>query len=202
LCETVATTIIWRIQNAGYPQSKKMEEYPMKKLALLGVLAVMASVALLTHVEASNRTERSTAAPRHEQDEALVCSNRTLEGVYGFSINGTRPAPPPLTGIPSYVPGTTEQVIGVGTLTFDGGGNFTQITNDKGSLSGILVPNRAGQGTYTVNPDCSGTLTVNPPPGFPPLLVDIVVVNHGKEFHGIVTSPAPVMLSIQARSEN
>lgn len=175
----------------------------MKKLTLFGMLAMLASSAmLLTHLQASNRKEKPLASPRFDRDRVATCSTDTLEGGYGFSISGTRPAPPPASGIPNYVPGTIEQVIGVGTLTFDGNGNFTQITNDKGSLSGILVPNRAGQGTYAINPDCSGTLTVNPPPGFPPLVSDIVVVNHGREFHGIVTSPQIVMISIEGRREN
>jgi hypothetical protein len=69
------------------------------------------------------------------------CSNETLKGVYGLSISGTRPGPPPPSGTPNYVPGIIEQPIGVGTRTFDGEGNFTQLTNGKGSLSGILFPN-------------------------------------------------------------
>jgi hypothetical protein len=175
----------------------------MKNLALFSLFAVLASsVALLTHVQASNRREQPLASPGRDGDNAPTCGTDTLEGGYGFSISGTRPAPPPPNGIPNYVPGTVEQVIGVGTLTFDGHGNFTQITNDKGALSGILVPNRSGDGTYTINQDCSGTITVNPPPGFPPLVVDIVVVNHGKEFHGIVASPQAAMISIVGRREN
>jgi hypothetical protein len=179
-----------------------MEELSMKKLALLSMLAVLASGALLVHVQASNRNERPKVTPRQDKDEAPTCSSESLEGVYGFSIRGTRPAPAPPSGIPNYVPGTIEQVIGVGTLTFDGDGNFAQITNDKGSLSGILVPNHVGQGTYTINPDCSGTITVNPPPGFPALVSDMVIVNHGKEFHGIVASPQAVMVSIDGRKVN
>lgn len=165
----------------------------MKKLALLSMLAVLASlVALLTHVQASNGKEQPLATPRQEQADDTTCSNQTLQGVYGVSISGTRPAPPPAS------PGTIEDVIGVDTRTFDGAGNFTQISNDKGSLSG-LTPNRAGQGTYSVNPDCSGTTTLNIP-GLPfPVVVDMVIVNHGREFRGIVASPQPVMISSNGR---
>ena len=78
--------------------------------------------------------------------------------------------------------GTIEQVIGVGTQTFDDNGGFTQVTNDKGSLSAIIVPNRAGAGTYAVNPDPSGTTTLNIPGlGFP-IVSDFVIVDRGKEF--------------------
>ncbi len=168
----------------------------MKKLVLVSMFAVLASsVALFTHARASSTKERPVATPRPEQDHGPACSNETLEGVYGIGFSGTRPAPPPPSGTPNYVPGTIEQLIAVGTRTFDGAGNFTQVTNEKGSLSGILFPNRAGQGTYTVNPDCSGTITLNIP-GVPfPIVFDIVVVNHGRAFDSIVASPLAVMVS-------
>ena len=172
----------------------------MKKLALLSTLAVAAfSAALLTHVQASAKKVQPLPTPRAVADEASACSNQTLEGNYGVSVSGTRPAPPPPGGIPNYVPGTIEQVVGVGIQTFDGDGNFTQITNEKGSLSGILVPNRAGQGTYTVNADCSGTITLHIP-GLPfAVAYDTVIVNHGKELHSFVVSPQAVMVSSTAR---
>jgi hypothetical protein len=167
----------------------------MKKLALLSILAVLiSSVAILSRVQASNPKAQPLAASWQGRDEPFACSNETLEGVYGLSISGTRPAPPPPTGTPNYVPGTIEQVIGVGTRTFDGDGNFSQVTNEKGSLSGVLFPNRALQGTYSVSPECSGTLKLNIP-GLPfSIVYDIVVVSHGREFHSIVASPQPVMV--------
>jgi hypothetical protein len=171
----------------------------MKKLTLLGILvALISSVAILTRVQASPKAP-SVAASWQDGDETAACSNETLEGVYGLSISGTRPAPPPPIGTPNYIPGTIEQLIGVGTRTFDGGGNFSQVTNEKGSLSGILFPNRSLQGTYSVNPDCSGTLTLNIP-GLPfSIVYDIVVVNHGREFDSMVASPQPVMVSTTGR---
>jgi hypothetical protein len=168
----------------------------MKKLALLSILAVLiSSVAILTRVQASSPKELPLAASWQDGDQSFVCSNETLEGVYGLSISGTRPAPPPPSGTPNYVPGTIEQVIGVGTRTFDGDGNFSQVSNEKGSLSGILFPNRALQGTYSVNPDCSGTTTLNIPGLHFSIVYDIVVVSHGREFQSIVASPQSVVVS-------
>src|SRR5260370_41887363 len=104
-----------------------MEEFPMKKLALLSILAVLAfSVALLTHVQASNGKEHPLPAPWQDQPEASTCSDQTLQGVYEISISGTRQSPPPPSGIRNYVPDTNKQVIGVDTRTFDGADNFTQ----------------------------------------------------------------------------
>jgi hypothetical protein len=168
----------------------------MKKLALLSILAVLiSSAAIFTRVQAANPKAKPLAASWQDQDGAFACSNESLEGVYGLTISGTRPAPAPPTGTPNYVPGTIEQLIGVGTRTFDGDGNFSQVTNEKGSLSGILFPNRALQGTYSISSDCSGTLTLHIP-GLPfPILYGIVVVSHGREFQSIVGAPQPVMVS-------
>jgi len=58
-----------------------MEEFPMKKLALLSLLAVLASVALLTHVQGSNGNEQPLATPRQNPDEVFTCSNTILEVV-------------------------------------------------------------------------------------------------------------------------
>jgi hypothetical protein len=153
----------------------------MKRITRVSLFAVLSSsVALLAHAE----------------DRDYGCRNKTLEGVYALSTSGTRPAPPPPSGTPNYVPGTIEQLIGVGTRTFDGDGNFSQINTEKGSLSGIPFPNRALQGTYSVNPDCSGTITLYVP-GLPaPIVFDLVVMSGGREFNSIVASLPSSMVSI------
>ena len=172
----------------------------MKKLASLSMLVVLiCSAVALTRVHASNAKAYASAARFQDGDEPAACSNETLEGVYGLSISGTRPAPPPPSGTPNYIPGTIEQLIGVGTRTFDGDGNFSQVTNEKGSLSGILFPDRSLNGTYSIHADCSGTLTLNIP-GLPISVVyDIVIVSHGREFESIVASPQPVMVTTSGR---
>jgi hypothetical protein len=115
-----------------------------------------------------------------------ACSERTLRGSYGIQMQGTRPIPPPLGG-------GFETVIGVVTRTFDGAGNFTQVDNIKGSVTGF-AGDRPGFGTYQVNADCSGVTFFEPGPGV--LLEEkIVIVDHGREFRSIVSSPLGVMVS-------
>ena len=63
-----------------------------------------------------------------------------------------------LSGVRPGVGGAPEQFSGVSMQVYDGQGNFTQTDNTHG-------PSRAdtdqpGWGTYTVNPDCSGTKTL------------------------------------------
>jgi hypothetical protein len=125
-----------------------------------------------------------------------ICSTATLKGPYGVQITGTRPAPSILSGIQA-TPGTTEQVIGVVIQIFDGMGNFTQTDNVKGSLSGI-TPNRPGSGPYSVNPDCTGTYTVNAA-GSPPIVNQFVIVDNGNEFLTAVTSPQAVLVTATGR---
>jgi hypothetical protein len=115
-----------------------------------------------------------------------VCSNATLQGTYGVYISGTRAAPSVAPGAPGFV-GQLEQVIGVVVQVYDGKGNFTQVDNVKGTVSGI-VPDRPGKGTYTVNADCSASSTVSPAPGIT-IVQKALVLDGGKEFRSITTTP-------------
>ena len=128
---------------------------------------------------------------------AEVCSNKTLQGVSGQQISGTRPAPDVLPGFGILLPGSIESVIGVVTAVFDGNGNFTQVDNVKGSLSGITF-DRPGLGTYTVNPDCTGNFRITAGTPFP-IVSRFVIVDGGKEFLSVVVSPQGVMVSARAK---
>ena len=168
----------------------------MKRITWISILALLTFLTLRPIDARASNADEQTLAPLDVDSD---CSIETLKGEYGTSISGTRPAPPRLSGVPNYVPGTIEQVIGVGVLTFDGNGAFTQTTNEKGSLSGIVVPNRAGSGTYTVNSDCSGTSTLNIP-GLPFSIVsDFVIVDRAREFHAFVASPQLVVVATVGR---
>ena len=104
----------------------------MKKVALLSILAALiCSAAFFTRAQAFSPKGNPLAASRQDSDEAFACSNETLEGTYGLNISGTRPVP--------AMSGTIEQLVGVGTRTFDGDGNFSQVTNEKGSVKSIVA---------------------------------------------------------------
>ena len=74
---------------------------------------------------------------------AQACSLALTAGKWGFTTNGT------VVGIGTRV--------SVGILTFDAAGN---VLNGKvtASLNGSIT-NETASGTYTVNPDCTGTGT-------------------------------------------
>lgn len=113
------------------------------------------------------------------------CSLHTLNGCYGSTITGTLlPNPGPFAG----------PVAGVVLQNYDGRGGFTQI--DTVTIGGVLVASgRSSSGTYTVNPDCTGTATINFP-GEPPLQLTFVLDDSGKEIRAVVTNPALATTSI------
>jgi hypothetical protein len=117
------------------------------------------------------------------------CSEATLRGAYGIQIQGTRLAAPPAPV------GTVESVIGVLVRTYDGRGGFTQINNEKGSVSGNGPVDREGSGTYQVNADCSGSHELHIP-GVPfPITDRFVIVDNGREVRHFVVNPASVMVT-------
>lgn len=128
------------------------------------------------------------AATVYAQDQPS-CSNSTLNGNYGYVISGVRP---------SSAGGPLEQFVGSLIRRFDGAGNFTQIDNIHGAISG-WVADRPGKGTYSVNADCSGAGKLQiPGVAFEPE-DRFVVVDDGNGIIGASTLPAPLLVTHTAR---
>jgi hypothetical protein len=112
------------------------------------------------------------------------CSNQTLHGDYGSTIEGE---------ILGFGP-----VRGVAMAHFDGKGNMTQV--DHVVVNGILPALQwtPGFGTYTVNPDCTGTGQINIPGSpFSPVNLHFVVVRQGKEIRTVVDANAVTSVGIR-----
>jgi hypothetical protein len=108
---------------------------------------------------------------------ASACSNSTIQGTYAFTIHGTLFLPD----------GSTLLIDGIDKVTFDGKGNFTQV--DAVATNGILTPGwRTGTGSYSVNPDCTGTQTIEIS-GLPDLHLQFIVAQSGNTIHQVVTDP-------------
>ena len=107
-----------------------------------------------------------------------ICSDRTLDGDYGFSVEG----------IVLPTPGLSLPIRGVAMTQFDGRGNLTQV--DHIVFNGFPPAEEwtPGRGTYHVNADCTGTMTIVTSTG-DMLNLQIVVVKSGKEVHTVVTAP-------------
>jgi hypothetical protein len=118
-----------------------------------------------------------------ERGRSQRCSEATLRGDYGIQIQGTRPAPG----------GLTEAVIGIVFRTYDGEGNFSQVSNLKGSITGTN-PDSQSAGTYEVNRDCTGVIRAQPLPG---VVIEerMVIVDNGREIRAAVMTPTAVVIT-------
>lgn len=104
------------------------------------------------------------------------CTNLTIKGSYAFTIHGQ-----------ILTPNGPLLVDGIARTTFDGNGNLTQV--DAVAVNGhIPLVWRPGTGTYTVNPNCTGTMTlVNQNQA--PLHLAILVSHSGDLIHSVVADP-------------
>jgi hypothetical protein len=121
------------------------------------------------------------AGSAYAQSEHPACNNRLIAGHYGFTIEGTK-----FVG-----PGPTGAQVGVAMTRFDGEGNLSQIdTVNIGGITAADWTHTPATGTYTVNPDCTGTFTIDFTDGRPPVQANFVVVENGTEIDTVVTSAA------------
>ena len=123
-----------------------------------------------------------TSARAQSEQPGRRCSNRTLSGDYGAQIIGT-------------ILGPDLAVRAVAMSHYDGNGNFTQV--DFAVVQGVPQSTewRPGVGTYTVNPDCTGSAALIPTPGAAPILQHFVIVNNGKEILGVVDGNAVTVIA-------
>jgi hypothetical protein len=108
---------------------------------------------------------------------ASACSNSTIRGSYAFTIHGQ-----------VFLPdGSTLLIDGLAKTTFDGKGNLTQL--DAVAANGNVAPGWASNtGTYSVNPDCTGTFTVTNG-NQPPVHLQMIVAQSGNTIHDMVIDP-------------
>ena len=123
-----------------------------------------------------------TSALAQSEQPGRRCSNRTLSGDYGAQVIGT-------------ILGPDLRVRAVAMAHYDGNGNFTQV--DFAVVNGVAQSTewRPGSGTYTVNPDCTGSAVLIPTPGAAPIFQHFVIVNNGKEILGVVDAGAITVIA-------
>ena len=108
---------------------------------------------------------------------ASACSNSTIRGTYAFTIHGQ-----------VFLPnGSMLLIDGLAKTTFDGNGNLTQL--DAIAVNGNVAPGWASNtGTYSVNPDCTGTFTVTNG-NQPPVHLQMIVAQSGNTIRDMVIDP-------------
>ena len=111
--------------------------------------------------------------PRAQAAQDKECSNATLKGSFGYTATGT------LLSVPPPFAGPFGEI---GRQTFDGRGNTnaTATLSANGNIFRVTV-----QGTYVVNPDCSGSMTLYVSPFGITANADFVIDDDGAELRTI-----------------
>lgn len=138
-------------------------------LILLGVVSTFALVFA------------SVGATRHGRQ----CNEGSLRGAWGYTATATAHVPPGSANIVAYP-------AAVGQFVADGQGNATG--HDVSNVNGVATP-RTTTATYTVDPDCTGTMEVAFTPGNP-LTFFFVIVDRGDELR-MITTTSPVRGTVE-----
>ena len=144
----------------------------MKRI-VRALLALAFATTLILFIATS---KRGLVRPVHAQSG---CSDTTLSGSYPFIYRGDDA--PGRTG--KGLNNVPQAAVGVLTMDGSGGASFVYTVVSNGSPSSTTVPDT---GTYTLNSDCTGTLT----DATADLHFNIVSAGGGAEIFGIQTDPA------------
>jgi hypothetical protein len=99
------------------------------------------------------------------------CSDTNVVGLYGFVLNPIQIQASTTTGTTGTSTGTgtttgtttTQASAVIGYLDFDGAGNIIASTNTANVSPSTTYSALVFTGTYSVNPDCTGTMTISSP---------------------------------------
>ncbi len=159
------------------------------KRPIIALSAMAAIAALVVWVPA---VKHAVVAPAvvHAQNQNGGCSLASLSGPYAVSRQGTLLAS--VLGLPAPAPWGE-----VARADFNGAGAFTFTANVN--IGGVAISG-GGTGTYTINSDCTGTITVHPNPPFNTIVVTqaIVVIRGGQQYVATDTDSFTV---VQGRGE-
>jgi hypothetical protein len=149
-------------------------------MTILAMAGIIAAVAPATQASRASGQSGLHASGHGDRDHDRRCSNASLQGSFGFTAEGTLFAlPPPFAG----------PFAEIGRQTFDGRGN----TDATGTLSANGNINRVTvQGTYEVNPDCTGSMTLFVLPFAVTATLDFVIDDDGAELRAISTGEGTV----------
>jgi hypothetical protein len=121
---------------------------------------------------------RTTA--QADERRGRECSNASLQGSFGFTSTGT------LLALPAPMAGPFGEI---GRQSFDGEGNTdaTATLVANGNLRKV-----SWVGTYGVNPDCTGSMSLLVSPFNATVTLDFVIDDNGAEVRAIATGNVTV----------
>jgi hypothetical protein len=177
-----AQTVIGRWFNVSTTDNRNRKEKETMKRAIIALSAMAAIAALVVWLPAV-KCAVATPTVVHAQNENGGCSLASLNGPYATEGQGT---------IVGQLPGLPPPPFPFGEVVldhFNGAGSF--FGNASVNLGGVALP-VSFTGTYTVNSDCTGTVTVNTSLGLT-LHNAMVVIGGGQRFILTQTDPFAVI---------
>jgi hypothetical protein len=152
-----------------------------KSALKISMITVSAMIFGLLASNASAIAQSNDGISALSESEFRHCSDRTLYGDYGSGSQGAiLPAP-----------GVSVPFVGVTMAHFDGRGDLSwvehTVVNGAPLSPGFAV---RATGTYSVNHDCTGSMTVNTPNSPVPLKLFFVIVKHGTEIRAVLDTNA------------
>lgn len=110
-------------------------------------------------------------------NDVFTCSNKSLRGVYQFAASGF-----------NVVNGVALPKAIIETLVFDGDGNVLTPAISLSFNGNIVQPPQGSPGIYTVDANCTGTLTFGDG-----IMFDLQVKPYGKSVNMLQTNPGTIM---------
>jgi hypothetical protein len=133
-----------------------------------------------TNGQANGNGQDASGFARAE-GERRACTVRTLRGSYVFAATGF-----------NIVGGVQQPKAIVEVIAFNGDGTL-DVPAATVSLNGVIIRSLPGSGTYTVEDDCSGTITFDGP------TYDMFLSKDGDEISMIQTNPNTVFQGLATR---
>ena len=128
-----------------------------------------------------------TASHARQSDESAACTLQTIAGTYSFRT----------TGVQIRSDGTQVEFASLGVYVRDGQGNLT-----SGSLTantgGTVTRSTFNGGSYTVNPDCTGSQTTILQDGRA-VNLDFVIADSGRIVEFVLVGPTSVVGGTQTK---
>jgi len=117
-----------------------------------------------------------------EKEHEPTCTLKTLKGRYLFATTG------------SNIVESVSQPIGIVEVLDINGDGTLNVPAVTLSVNGTILRFADVSGSYTVNEDCTGTITF-----VTEVHLDIFIAPNGKEFHLIQTDPNTVLAAVARR---
>jgi len=158
----------------GLPGRNPTGGHMKRTIASTILVIVFATVFVLGNLRGARAGEHGEGGDRRE------CSEASLQGSFGFTSTGT------LLAVPTPSVGPFGEV---GRQAFNGRGGTdgTATLSANGNIRRVTF-----QGTYVVNPDCTGSMTLFVSPFNSTVNLDFVIDDDGEEVRAIVTGTGSI----------